>query len=141
MHTENKIIHEGRNVKRFREMLGIKQEALAAALGDDWNQKKISLLEAKDKIEAGVLEDVAKALKIPSDAIKNFTEEAAINIIGNTVTTVNDNATGQLFQIQPTINPVEKWMEVVEENKKLYAALLKEKDEKIALLERLLEKK
>lgn len=137
----NKMIHEGRNVKRFREMLGIKQEALAAALGEDWNQKKISLLEAKDKIEAAILEDVAKALKIPADAIKNFTEEAAINIIGNTVTTVNDNATGQLFQIQPTINPVEKWMEVVDENKKLYAALLKEKDEKIALLEKLLEKK
>ncbi len=33
-------IHQGRNVKRFREMLGIKQEALALELGDDWNQKK-----------------------------------------------------------------------------------------------------
>jgi transcriptional regulator with XRE-family HTH domain len=34
-------------LKRFREMLGIKQEALASALGDDWNQKKISLLKGK----------------------------------------------------------------------------------------------
>jgi len=34
-------IHQGRNVKRFREMLGIKQEALAFDLGNDWNQKKI----------------------------------------------------------------------------------------------------
>jgi DNA-binding XRE family transcriptional regulator len=33
-------IHEGRNVKRFREMLGIKQESLAAELGEDWTQKK-----------------------------------------------------------------------------------------------------
>ncbi|MGC4056624.1 MAG: hypothetical protein QM743_00665 [Chitinophagaceae bacterium] len=40
-------IHEGRNVKRFREMLGIKQDALAIDLGDDWNQKKISLLEQR----------------------------------------------------------------------------------------------
>lgn len=39
--TTEKKIHEGRNVKRFREMLGIKQEALAFELGDDWNQKKI----------------------------------------------------------------------------------------------------
>ncbi len=30
-----KKIHQGRNVKRFREMLGIKQEALAFDLGDD----------------------------------------------------------------------------------------------------------
>lgn len=42
-----KQIHEGRNVKRIREMLGIKQDALAIELGDDWNQKKISLLEGK----------------------------------------------------------------------------------------------
>lgn len=30
-----KKIHQGRNIKRFREMLGIKQEALAFELGDD----------------------------------------------------------------------------------------------------------
>lgn len=39
---QNKKIHQGRNIKRFREMLGIKQEALAFELGEDWNQKKIS---------------------------------------------------------------------------------------------------
>ena len=68
--STGKTIHEGRNVKRFREMLGIKQESLAAALGEDWNQKKISLLEAKDKIEAGILQDVAKALKVPVEAYR-----------------------------------------------------------------------
>lgn len=30
-----KTIHQGRNVKRFREMLGLKQEGLAFELGDD----------------------------------------------------------------------------------------------------------
>lgn len=43
MTTQNnmeKNIHQGHNLKRFREMLGIKQEALALDLGDDWNQKK-----------------------------------------------------------------------------------------------------
>lgn len=34
----SKNIHQGRNVKRFREMLGLKQEALALALDDDWSQ-------------------------------------------------------------------------------------------------------
>ncbi|MGN6603607.1 MAG: hypothetical protein ACTHK8_14230 [Ginsengibacter sp.] len=47
----NEKIHQGRNVKRFREMLGIKQEALAIELGDDWNQKKISLLKQKETID------------------------------------------------------------------------------------------
>ncbi len=48
---QSKKIHQGRNVKRFREMLGIKQDALAFDLGEDWNQKKISLLEQKEIIE------------------------------------------------------------------------------------------
>ena len=35
-------IHHGRNIKRFREMFGLEQEALALELGDDWSQKKVS---------------------------------------------------------------------------------------------------
>jgi transcriptional regulator with XRE-family HTH domain len=136
-----KTVHHGRNVKRFREMWGIKQEALALELGDDWNQRRISLLEQKEVIEPELLEQIAKVLKVPADAIKSFTEEAAYNVIGNTVTTVNDNATGQVFQFNPIINPVDKWMEALEEIKKLNKALLKEKDEKIALLEKILGKK
>ena len=46
-----KTIHQGRNVKRFREMLGLKQEALDIELGEEWNQRKIFLLEQKELIE------------------------------------------------------------------------------------------
>jgi len=134
-----KIIHEGRNVKRFREMQGMKQEALADALGDDWNQKKVSLLEAKEKIEQPVLEQVAKALKVPVEAIKNLDEEATINIISNTFT--DNQFAGYTVNNNPNFNPLDKYVEQVEQIKKLYDALLKEKDEKIALLERMLEKK
>jgi len=59
-----KTIHQGRNVKRFREMLGIKQERLALELGDDWNQKKISMLEQKEVIEPDLLDQIAKVLKV-----------------------------------------------------------------------------
>lgn len=140
-------IHQGRNVKRFREMLGIKQEALALDLGDDWNQKKISLLEQKEIIEDPLLKRISEVLKIPVEAFQNFDEEQAVNIIANTVTTVNDNATGQVFQINPTINTSEKWLEALEEIKKLneekialYERMLKEKDEMMVRLERLIEK-
>jgi transcriptional regulator with XRE-family HTH domain len=54
----NKKVHEGRNIKRFREMLGIKQDALAADLGDDWNQQKISLLEQKETIDLPLLQHI-----------------------------------------------------------------------------------
>jgi transcriptional regulator with XRE-family HTH domain len=135
----NNKIHEGRNVKRFREMLGIKQDALAADMGDDWNQQKISLLEQKETIDTALLKQISAALKIPVEAFQNFDEEKAVNIIANTVTTVNDNATGQLFQINPVINPLEKWLEAMEENKKLYERMIKEKDNMILTLQTMLE--
>jgi transcriptional regulator with XRE-family HTH domain len=67
--STTKKIHEGRNVKRFREMLGIKQDALAADLGDDWNQQKVSLLEQKETIDPVLLQQISSALKIPTEAI------------------------------------------------------------------------
>lgn len=47
----NEKIHHGRNIKRFREMMGIKQDALAHELREDWSRKKISLLEQKEEVE------------------------------------------------------------------------------------------
>ena len=138
--ADNKI-HHGRNIKRFRELFGIKQEALALELGDDWNQQRISLLEQKEEIADNILEEIARVLKVPAEAIKNFDEEKAINVIGNIVTTVNDNATGQLFQFNPTINPIEKWMEALEQNKQLYERLLQTEREKVELLEKFLKER
>lgn len=130
---QNKKIHQGRNIKRFREMLGIKQEALALELGDDWNQKKISLLEQKETVETDILAQVAKILKVPAEAIENFDEEQAVNIISNTVNN-NDNATGNsLYSYQPTFNPIDKMVE-------LYERMLEQQKEMIEKLERLIEK-
>lgn len=133
-----KTIHQGRNVKRFREMMGLKQEALADKLGGDWTQKKISYIETKEIIEPDLLEQLALALKVPAEAIRNFSEEAAINIIATTFTS-QDNSFG--YQCTFNINPIEKWIETIEENKKLYEALLKSERDKITLLEKLLNEK
>lgn len=46
-------------------MLGIKQDALVWELGEEWNQKKISLMEAKDTIEPPLLDRVSSILKVP----------------------------------------------------------------------------
>lgn len=127
----NDKIHQGRNVKRFREMLGIKQEALASELGDDWNQKKISLLEQKETIEPNLLEQVANALKVPVDAIKNFDEKSALNIISNTFTST-DSSTLNAINYYPTFNPIDKIVE-------LYDALVKSEKEKVELLQKRLD--
>lgn len=138
-------VHQGRNVKRFREMKMMKQETLAYALGDDWTQKKISLLEAKEEIEPELLEQVAKVLDVPAEAIRNFTEEAAVNIISNTF-----HHTNGLINYNPTytVNPVEKWLEALEENKRLhqekselYERMLKDRDTLIEQLQKIISEK
>jgi transcriptional regulator with XRE-family HTH domain len=132
-----KTIHHGRNIKRFREMFGMKQEALAHELGEDWNQKKISLLEAKETVEDKLLEEVAKVLKVPGEAIRGFDEEAAINIIGNTV---NNHDNASVLNYYPNFNPLEKFIEQFHKTEKLYEALLKSEREKNELLERMVPK-
>ncbi len=130
-------IHQGRNVKRFREMLGIKQEALALDLGEDWNQKKISLLEQKETIENQLLEKISEVLKIPVEAFQNFDEEQAVNIIANTF---QDDAVAYAEQYKCTINPMDKIIQLHEEKIALYERMLKEKDEMMSRLEKLLDK-
>ncbi len=108
-------------------------------LGEDWNQQKISLLEQKEKIDNDILEQVAAILKIPAEAIRNFDEEQAINIISNTY---NDHSTDNSFN-QGTfyLNPIEKIVQLHEEKIALYERMLKEKDEMMGRLERLIEGK
>lgn len=122
-----KSVHEGRNVKRIREILGIKQDALAMELG--LSQQAVSALEQKERIDDKILDDVAKVLKVPVDAIKNFTDEAANNFFN----TFNDSSMGTFYNYNCTFNPIDKVVE-------LYEALLKSEREKIALLERMLNK-
>ena len=134
-----KKIHEGRNVKRFREMLGIKQDALAADLGDDWNQQKVSLLEQKETIDPALLQQISSALKIPAEAIQNFDEEQPVNIISNTFNQGSFLNTGHT----PTfnVNPIDKLIQLHEEKIALYERMLKEKDEMMGRLERIIEKR
>ncbi len=127
----DKRIHEGRNVKRFREMLGIKQEALAYELGDDWSQKKISLLEQKETIEAPLLQQISAVLKIPVEAFQNFDEEQAVNVISNTF---GDHGIGYQRNDNCSFNPLDKMVE-------LYERMLQQQKEMIEKLERLIEGK
>ncbi|WP_159478388.1 helix-turn-helix domain-containing protein [Chryseobacterium sp. 18068] len=130
-------IHQGRNVKRFREMLGIKQEALAFDLGEEWNQKKISLLEQKNIIEDDLLKAISNALKIPVEAFQNFDEELAVNVIANTF---GDHSIGFQRNDNPTFHPVEQILKLHEEKIALYERMLKEKDEMMDRLEKLINK-
>lgn len=139
MTNTTKNIHEGRNIKRFREMLGIKQDALAWQLGEDWNQQRISLLEQKETVDPALLQKISEVMKIPVDAFKNFDEQHAVNIIANTFHEGAVANNSGYFNC--TFNPLDKLIEAYEEITRLNVELLKEKDVQIKLLQRLLEKK
>jgi transcriptional regulator with XRE-family HTH domain len=135
-----KQVHLGNNIKSIRELKNMKQDTLADLLGPEWTQKKVSQLEAKAEIDDPMLEQVAKALDVPIEALKTFSVDKTIQIFKNDFT---GNA---VLQTQgniyfPTFNPIDKLMQVIDENKKLYEELLKSEREKMAMLERLLEKK
>ena len=78
-------------------------------------------------MDAPILVNVAKSLKVPMEAIKNFNDEATFNNVANSF---QDNS----YLINYQFNPIEKIIE-------LYDVLLKSEKEKIALLEKLLGRK
>lgn len=123
-------IHEGKNMRRIREILDMKQETLADKLGKDWNQQKISLLEGKEVIDPNVLVEVSKALGVSPEAIKNFSEEAAVNYINSfNDNSVNNAAVGCTNNFC-TFNTADKLVEVLQHE-------ISKKDE---LIEKLLQK-
>jgi transcriptional regulator with XRE-family HTH domain len=128
--------HIGRKISRMRELLGMKQESLAEHLGV--SQQAVSKIEQSEQVEDATIEKIAKALGVSGEAIKNFSEEAVINIVSSTL---HDNAGSYNNNCTLTFNPIDKWLETIEENKKLYEALLKVEREKAALLERMIANK
>ena len=139
--TTDKKIHQGRNVKRFREMRGMKQEALAMELGEDWSQRRVSLLEAKGEIEPEILKQVANALKMPVEAFTDLDDEETFNIISNTFhNNSHDNSSiiSSALNYNPTFNPIDKVVQLYEEKIELYERMLKDKTEMIEKLEQML---
>ena len=118
------VIHHGNNIRRLRDILGVKQEIIASELG--WNQQTVSRLEQKEQIDDETLQKVAGILHIPVDAIKNFNDDATVTFITNTFN--NHDIVTSNFSYMSTINPIEKIIE-------LYERLLKTEQEKIAQLE------
>jgi transcriptional regulator with XRE-family HTH domain len=140
MSTETKPKHIGRNISRIRELKGIKQEVLANAIGV--SQQSVSNIEASEIIEEEKLEEVAKALGVTVEAIKNFSEEGVINYFNTFTDNAFSNSQGAFSQNhQCAFNPLDKLIESYEENKKLYERLLQAEKEKNAYLEKLADKK
>ncbi len=124
--------HIGRKISRIRELRGMKQDALAQAMGV--SQQTVSNIENSAEIDSSKLEQVAKALGVLPEAIENFSEESVINLINN----FHDHSQGSHFvNNHCTFNPLDKLVEAYEENKKLYERLIVVEREKAEAWERL----
>ncbi|KAF2083048.1 helix-turn-helix domain-containing protein [Flavobacterium sharifuzzamanii] len=130
MSTATKPKHIGRNISRIRELRGMKQEALAIAIG--MSQQTISNIEGSETIDDEKLNVIAEALGVSAEAIKNFSDEAVLNVIGNTYT--NNDIVNAGLNYNCTFNPIDKIVE-------LYERLVQAEKDKVEYLERLMKGK
>ncbi|AOC95787.1 helix-turn-helix protein [Flavobacterium anhuiense] len=131
MSTTAKPKHIGRNISRIRELKGMKQEALAIAIG--LSQQTVSNIESSETIDKEKLTEIAKALGVTIEAIENFSEESVFNFFNNFYD--NSSSQGNSFNqgMYATFNPLDKVVE-------LYERLVQAEKEKVEYLERLLKK-
>lgn len=118
--------HIGRKIVRIRELRGMKQGALASAIGV--SQQTISRIEQSESIDDDKLAEIAAALEVSVEAIRNFSEDAAINHMNN-IHNNHDNSVNAVVYYQ--MSPIDKITE-------LYERLLESERKKCEMLERLL---
>jgi transcriptional regulator with XRE-family HTH domain len=131
MSTTTKPNHIGRNISRIRELKDMKQEALAQALGT--NQQAISAMENNETIDEEKLKEVAKALGVSVEAIKNFSEESVFTYF-NTFNDTKDSNLNFGNHYNCTFNPLDKVVE-------LYERLVQAEKDKNEYLEQLYKEK
>ncbi|MGE8340436.1 MAG: helix-turn-helix domain-containing protein [Flavobacterium sp.] len=129
MSTATKPKHIGRNISRIRELRGMKQEALAIAIG--MSQQTISNIEGSETVDDEKLNVIAEALGVSAEAIKSFSDEAVLNIMGNTL---HDSSFINGNNYNCTFNPIDKIVE-------LYERLVQAEKDKVEYLERLMKGK
>ncbi|MEG0916330.1 MAG: helix-turn-helix transcriptional regulator [Myroides sp.] len=130
--------HLGRNICRIREMKGMKQETLAELLGI--SQQKMSVIENTEELDDAKLNEIANALEVPANAIKEYSDDRMINYVNNFYDNSLSNSQGAFSASNCTFNPLDKLVEAYDENKKLYERLLQAEKEKTTYLEQLLKK-
>lgn len=140
-----KRVNQGANVRKIRQILGLKQDFLAQELGV--TQQIVSRWEQRRELDESTVSRIASVLHVSPKIIQEMEENStSICIENNTfdfesgsnshvvngfsdVETQNDNT---------IIHPVDKIIELSKENVSLYERLLSAEKEKVVLLEQLL---
>ena len=124
--SESKM-HIGKNIKKIRELNGIKQDALARDI--NMSQQDISDIEKRKTVDDATLALIAQALNVSKDTIKNFDSEA---LLRNVTNNFNDNAVVHLQNQNPSFYDQamqENHITSIEKITELYERLLQESRE------------
>jgi transcriptional regulator with XRE-family HTH domain len=124
--ASKKPVHEGRNIRHFRELRGIKQESFAAEL--HMSQQNLSRIEQTASLDDQTIHLVSTALGINPETLRNFDPDSAIHLINNIHDNQFDNSSTAMIYQQ--FNPLEKIIE-------LYERLLKKEREVLQLEDQL----
>ena len=134
-------VHQGANVRKFRQLIGMKQEVLLDLLGI--NQQSVSRIEQKRVIEEDLLVKIANILHISPEIIQKLEENPTSIVIENNTFQTGSSNVGVIEQQRDNIvnHPVDQLMELNKEQASLYERMLALEKEKNALLEKLLKEK
>lgn len=141
--AEHKIpgnVNQGANVRKLRQIMGMKQETLAEML--QTTQRVISRIEQRKVIADDTLEKIANALNVSPKIIQELEENPFSLIIENN--TFKDGSymgNGGVVENNQQIHPLDKIVEMNKETTTLYERMLTIEKEKTALLEQLLKEK
>jgi len=123
--NDTDIVPIGRKIEGVRRLRGMTQTHLGCSLGV--SKQAVSKMEQAKHIDDEKISQVAKALHVTADAIHNFNQKDAFNIIANTY---HNHSSSTRFQF----NPIEKIATLCQEKIELYERMLKEKNELIEKL-------
>ncbi|WP_293668473.1 helix-turn-helix transcriptional regulator [uncultured Parabacteroides sp.] len=134
-------VHQGANIRKFRQLIGMKQEVLADLLGT--NQQTVSRIEQRREIEEDLLVKIANILHISPEIIQKLEESPTSIVIENNTFQTGSSNVGVVEQQRDNIvnHPVDQLMELNKEQASLYERMLTIEKEKNALLEKLLKEK
>lgn len=132
-----KNTHHGHSIKRYRQSLGIKQEAIASDMGV--SQALVSFYEKKKFIENEMLEKFAQVLNISPEILKELEEDPVTAIAAKRAKEESEGDESQAIESQQ-MDLVKQFLELTNEKAALYKRILSIENEKAALMKNLLNK-
>jgi Predicted transcriptional regulators len=106
------VLHKGRKIERVRKLRGLTQTDLAQRLGI--TKQAVSKLEQAEKIGDEKLKEIASALEVTFEGLRDFSEEKVLYNTNNFYENCGVITTNMAANIENINNPLKELIEVFE---------------------------